>query len=118
MDFTGFKTILPNSVYAIHDYSTMGFPAGVPYEGTGEQKEILQRQYERKVQFMKEHGVPVYMPREDSEMMKMLMMVNARCGTGSSGLYTHPRMKLATEISMRSGTTSWANSYPSTGRTT
>ena len=79
MDFTGFKEVLPNSVYAIvsadrglgqssrpkltlrmqHDYSTMGFPAGQPYKGTDEQKQILRNQYERKVQFMREHKVPV-----------------------------------------------------------
>ena len=59
MDFTAFKTVLPNCVYAIHDYATMGFPAGDPYQGTNEQKDLLQRQYERKVEFMKAHNVPV-----------------------------------------------------------
>jgi Cellulase (glycosyl hydrolase family 5) len=59
MDFTAFKEVLPNCVYAIHDYASMGFPAGEPYVGTPRQKEILQKSYERKVQFMKAHGVPV-----------------------------------------------------------
>lgn len=59
MDFTAFKEVLPNCVYAIHDYATMGFPAGQPYIGTPEQDEFLQKSYERKVQFMKTHGVPV-----------------------------------------------------------
>ena len=60
MDFTGFKEVLPNCVYAIHDYATMGFPAGTPYEGTDEQKEFLRKSYERKVQFMREHKVPIW----------------------------------------------------------
>lgn len=59
MDFSGFRTILPNCVYAIHDYSNMGFPAGEAYTGSEEQNQTLTRQYERKVTFMKEHGVPV-----------------------------------------------------------
>ncbi len=30
MDFSGFKEVLPNCVYAIHDYATMGFPPESP----------------------------------------------------------------------------------------
>lgn len=59
MDFTAFKEVLPNCVYAIHDYATMGFPSGEPYAGTEEQNKHLERQYERKVEFMKQHNVPV-----------------------------------------------------------
>lgn len=59
MDFTAFKEVLPNCVYAMHDYATMGFPAGEPYVGTPEQKAFLQKSYERKVEFMKAHKVPV-----------------------------------------------------------
>jgi len=59
MDFSAFKEVLPNCVYAIHDYATMGFPSGEPYVGSPEQKEHLRRAYERKVEFMKEKGVPV-----------------------------------------------------------
>jgi hypothetical protein len=58
-DFSAFKDILPNCVYAIHDYASMGFPAGQPYTGTEDQKEALQRSYERKVEFMRRHKVPV-----------------------------------------------------------
>jgi hypothetical protein len=58
-DFTAFKEVLPNCVYAIHDYASMGFPAGQPYTGTDEQKATLQRSYERKVEFMRRHKVPV-----------------------------------------------------------
>ncbi|KAK3387831.1 glycoside hydrolase superfamily [Podospora didyma] len=60
MDFSAFKEVLPNCVYAIHDYATMGFPAGEPYVGTPEQKETLQKSYERKVEFMKAHSVPIW----------------------------------------------------------
>ncbi|KAK1762536.1 glycoside hydrolase [Phialemonium atrogriseum] len=60
MDFTAFKEVLPNCVYAIHDYATMGFPAGQPYVGTPEQNEFLKRSYERKVEFMKARGVPIW----------------------------------------------------------
>ena len=65
MDFSAFKDVLPNCVYAIHDYSTMGFPGGEAYRGTKEQKETLQKQYERKVEFMKAHQVPVR-PRSET----------------------------------------------------
>ena len=59
MDFTGFKEVLPNCVYSMHDYSTMGFPTGEPYVGSAEQNALLEKQYERKAQFMKAHKVPV-----------------------------------------------------------
>lgn len=59
MDFTAFQEVLPNCVYAMHDYATMGFPAGDAYMGTQEQNESLERQYNRKVEFMKTRGVPV-----------------------------------------------------------
>jgi hypothetical protein len=59
MDFSAFKEVLPNCVYSIHDYATMGFPAGEPYVGSPEQNEALQKQYERKAKFMKTHKVPV-----------------------------------------------------------
>ncbi|KAK4160229.1 family 5 putative glycoside hydrolase [Cladorrhinum sp. PSN259] len=75
LDFSGFKEILPNCVYAIHDYALFGFPAGDRYKGTDEQKRELRRAYEAKVGFMKERGVPiwngefgpVYASPEDSE---------------------------------------------------
>jgi hypothetical protein len=72
MDFSAFDEVLPNCVYSIHDYSGMGFPAGQAYEGTAEQDEILRRQYERKVAFMRERKVPACSrmesrPRSDLE---------------------------------------------------
>ena len=62
MDFSAFAEVLPNCAYAMHDYATMGFPAGEPYVGTPAQKEHLRRSYERKVEFMKARGVPVLLP--------------------------------------------------------
>lgn len=38
----------------------MGFPTGDRYRGTPEQKELLERQYLRKAEFMTEHGTPVW----------------------------------------------------------
>jgi hypothetical protein len=50
----------PNSVYSIHDYSTMGFNSGEPYRGTQEQKESLEAQYLRKSTFQRERGLPIW----------------------------------------------------------
>lgn len=60
MDFSAFTTVLPNTVYAMHDYSTMGFPMGEQYAGTPEQDAGLKRSFERKVTFMKERQVPIW----------------------------------------------------------
>lgn len=38
----------------------MGFPTGGRYKGTAAQKETLERQYLRKVQFMSQHGTAVW----------------------------------------------------------
>lgn len=62
MDFTRFEDVLPNSVYACHDYALYGFPIpGQPqYAGTDEQKAKLQAQLDRKVAFMREKKVPIW----------------------------------------------------------
>lgn len=62
MDFSHFNTVLPNTVYACHDYAMLGFPipGQAPYSGTQEQKAKLRRQFERKVKFMREKGVPIW----------------------------------------------------------
>ncbi|TVY64898.1 Beta-xylosidase [Fusarium oxysporum f. sp. cubense] len=62
MDFSRFEHVLPNSVYACHDYATYGFPiAGQPlYSGNEEQRTKLQRQFDRKAAFMREKGVPIW----------------------------------------------------------
>ncbi len=60
MEFRGFETVLPNCVYALHDYSTMGFPTGIPYEGTPEHKDALERQYLRKTEFHRAKGTAIW----------------------------------------------------------
>lgn len=62
MDFSAFPVDkpLPNTVYSCHDYSTLGFPQPEQYEGTEEQKKKLRESFARKVEFMKQAGVPVW----------------------------------------------------------
>ncbi|EJU04713.1 cellulase [Dacryopinax primogenitus] len=55
-DFSRFGQPLPNSVYAIHDYSNFGFPAGEPYKGTPEQKMRLESSFKRKIAYHLKHG--------------------------------------------------------------
>lgn len=63
VDFSHFpEQPYPNTVYAIHDYSTFGFPntTGKLYQGTEEEKLKLKTQYDGKIEFMKKHNVPVW----------------------------------------------------------
>lgn len=64
MDFRQFPPadFIPNSVYAIHDYSVFGFPSldGYLYQGTDAEKAKLKQQYERKLEYMKKYNVPVW----------------------------------------------------------
>lgn len=64
MDFSMFTKddILPNAVYACHDYAMLGFPipGQAPYSGTPEQNEQLQKSFDRKREFMDSHGVPCW----------------------------------------------------------
>ncbi|KAF3312329.1 hypothetical protein TWF173_007307 [Orbilia oligospora] len=64
MDFSHFPTdkFLPNTVYACHDYAMLGFPIpGQPrYSGTTEQKDKLRSQFERKVEYMRKAGIPIW----------------------------------------------------------
>ncbi|KAG8893517.1 hypothetical protein FRC00_010416 [Tulasnella sp. 408] len=56
-DFSKFGDPLPNSVYAIHDYSNYGFPSSPePYKGTPEQKAKMLRSYERKTAYQEKIG--------------------------------------------------------------
>ncbi|KAG8913346.1 hypothetical protein FRC01_004591 [Tulasnella sp. 417] len=56
-DFSKFGDPLPNSVYAIHDYSNFGFPSSPEvYKGTPEQKAKMLRSYERKVAYQEKIG--------------------------------------------------------------
>lgn len=63
MDFSAFGSeVLPNAVYACHDYAMLGFP--IPgqalYTGTLEQKAKLRSSFDRKVQFMRDRGTPIW----------------------------------------------------------
>ncbi|KAG7149258.1 Beta-xylosidase like protein [Verticillium longisporum] len=62
MDFRAFdpEKPLPNTVYSCHDYSMMGFPLPEQYEGTEEQKSKLRSSFNRKVEFMRQAGVPIW----------------------------------------------------------
>lgn len=60
MEWRGFDHVLPNCVYAMHDYSGMGFPTGEPFKGTDEQKTKLEQQYLRKALFMRQFKTPVW----------------------------------------------------------
>ncbi|KAG8960321.1 hypothetical protein FRC03_006775 [Tulasnella sp. 419] len=59
-DLSRFKDPLPNSVYAIHDYSTFGFPDGEPYKGTEDQKAKLLRSLNRKIEYQLKVGSPIW----------------------------------------------------------
>ncbi|KAL5514139.1 XYL5_2 [Sanghuangporus baumii] len=64
-DFTQFpedvKERWPNCAYAIHDYSTYGFPAASePYTRTPEQQRRMRRSYERKREWMDARGLCVW----------------------------------------------------------
>jgi len=60
MEWKGFEKVLPNCVYALHDYSTMGFPTGETFTGTSDQKSRLERQFLRKAEFMLTHKTPIW----------------------------------------------------------
>lgn len=55
-----FETVLPNSVYALHDYSLLGFPTGERFKGTDSQLEKLEAQYVRKSSFQTANKVPAW----------------------------------------------------------
>ncbi|KAL4742630.1 glycoside hydrolase superfamily [Aspergillus similis] len=48
MGWRGFDRVLPNCVYAMHDYASMGFPTDPRYKGAPGQKSYLERQFLRK----------------------------------------------------------------------
>lgn len=60
MEWRKFDHILPNCVYALHDYSMMGFPKGDRYVGSDEQKMKLERQFLRKAEFMNQNKTPIW----------------------------------------------------------
>jgi hypothetical protein len=68
MDFTGFDKVWDNSVYAIHDYCGFGFPNRIGrFQGTEEQESYIRRMYDRKVEFMKKHEVPIWNGKQISD---------------------------------------------------
>ena len=62
MYFSRFTSVSPNSVYACHDYTMLGspIPGQAPYSGTAAQAAKLQYQFDRKAEFTKKHGVPLW----------------------------------------------------------
>ncbi|KAH8593436.1 putative glucanase [Bisporella sp. PMI_857] len=60
MEWREFDKVLPNTVYALHDYTTMGFPTGERFKGTQEQKVRLERQFLRKAQFQHTNKIPAW----------------------------------------------------------
>ncbi|GAB7354663.1 hypothetical protein MBLNU459_g5090t1 [Dothideomycetes sp. NU459] len=60
MEWKGFDEALPNSVYALHDYTTMGFPKGEVFRGSEEQKQKLERQFCRKAEIMYRLKTPIW----------------------------------------------------------
>ncbi|KAJ7213856.1 glycoside hydrolase family 5 protein [Mycena pura] len=49
-----------NTAYSIHDYSPFGFPGAQQYVGNAEQRERMQRTYERKREWLDERGLCVW----------------------------------------------------------
>ena len=60
MDFKGFREVLPNFVYALHDYSIMGFPTSKPFEGIDAQKQLLAKQFAKNSEFHRVNKVPIW----------------------------------------------------------
>lgn len=49
-----------NADSEIYSYSTMGFPTGIPYTGSDEQKQILVKQFERKTEFHRQFKTAIW----------------------------------------------------------
>lgn len=60
IEWKHFTHVLPNCVYALHDYSLMGFPSGDRFKGTPQQLEKVESQFLRKLSFMTEYKVPAW----------------------------------------------------------
>ncbi|WPG98846.1 glycoside hydrolase family 5 protein [Acrodontium crateriforme] len=60
MEWKHFNHTLPNSVYALHDYSMLGFPKGERFTGSEQQKAKLESQFLRKAEFMIEQKTPIW----------------------------------------------------------
>jgi hypothetical protein len=60
IEWKGFERVLPNTAYALHDYSLMGFPIGDRFKGTKEQLDKLESQFLRKSEFQRERGTAIW----------------------------------------------------------
>ena len=60
MEWKAFDHVLPNCVYSLHDYSSMGFPTGSRFKGSDEQVQKLEQQFLRKCGFMRQHGSAIW----------------------------------------------------------
>jgi endoglucanase len=63
-DFSALDEVLPNTVYAAHDYALPGLAAGSTYPGTtrGEwfDREVVERTFLSRTEFMRRTGTPVW----------------------------------------------------------
>lgn len=50
MQWRFFNKALPNFVYALHDYTSYGFPKGETFTGAEEQKKLLKLQFLEKAE--------------------------------------------------------------------
>ncbi|KAL5041060.1 glycoside hydrolase superfamily [Aspergillus fruticulosus] len=60
IEWMGFDRVLPNCVYAMHDYASISFPTGPRYKGTPERKSYLERQFLRKAEFINQNNTPIW----------------------------------------------------------
>jgi hypothetical protein len=56
----GDHPILPNSVYALHDYSSLGFPGPEQFTRSQDQLDRLERQFLRKAEFQLSKNLPIW----------------------------------------------------------
>ncbi|KAJ7643872.1 glycoside hydrolase [Roridomyces roridus] len=104
-DFTHFGDaykVWENTSYSIHDYSPFGFPAAhEKYVGNAEQRERMQKTYERKREWMDERGLcvwngewgPVYARRQyDGEKTDEVNEVRLHVLKDQLGMYGKDRL--------------------------
>jgi len=60
IEWQHFEHVLPNTVYALHDYNLMGFPTGDRFKGSSDQLEKIEQQFLRKCSFMQQKKVPAW----------------------------------------------------------
>lgn len=60
MQWKFFDKALPNCVYALHDYTSYGFPKGETFTGSSEQKNLLELQFLKKAEIMYKLKTPIW----------------------------------------------------------